>query len=475
MVTDEANDYSPQVPMSDSSIGSSIDLHRPSARERLGKRLLSQLPVMLMACLVVYHLLLATVAISERGFLPTRLMHSAYDYIVEIARYLDGYIPMETDLVDTNQTFREIIDGRRGAGIQWSNPRALWKELTQGWLRGLWYSDEYLNIIPLPTFLSALAHKLSGGSILAVALSPQLFLALMLLSVYGIGRRFGGPWTGVAAATIASGYPGIYLLARTHHDVLATGAMAATVICLLAYSRGFTRLWICTLAGIAAFISTITYESVSGAMLVGMVVSGPFAVEYARLIGRARARSKEALWGMAGLALFLAPTCLLFNWDRLSIFDVQVQAALGSADSLLSISPQVPESLRESVPYVAYLFWIAAEHLQPVMTLWLIVGAVLIWRSPRGGRLVVVWWVLVPLMVLSVTPKKASHYILPLLPGFALMTALGLRGIRSIKGRRWAIGLAASDGGREDLSPVASGIFLFKLDTDHFGNIFERG
>ena len=412
----------------------------------MGKRFLSKLPVILVTCLVTYHLLLATVAISERGYLPTFLNHSAYDYIVELARYLDGYIPIDADLADADQAYHEIIDGRRGAAIPWSSPGAMWHELTRGWLRGLWYSDEYKNKIPLPTFLSALAHKISGGSILAVALSPQLFFALMLLSVYGIGRRYGGPWTGVAAAAIASGYPGIYLLARTHHDVLATGAMATAAICLLSYSRGFTRLWICALAGIAAFISTIAFECVSGAALVGMVVAGPFAMEYVQLIGRARARTREALWGMAGLALFLAPTCLLYNWTRLSILENQLQNALGGADGIFPPGPQVPEFLHEYVTYVAYLFWIAAEHLQPVMTLWLIIGAVMIWHAPRGGRLAVALFVLVPLVALCVVPKKASHYIMPILPGFALMTALGLRGIRSIKLRRWAIGLATASG-----------------------------
>ena len=64
-------------------------------------------------------------------------------------------------------------------------------------------------------------------------------------------------------------------------------------------------------------------------MLVGMVVAGPFAIEYARLNGRARVRSQDALWGMAGLALFLAPTCLTFKWERLGIFRGMVEGAVG--------------------------------------------------------------------------------------------------------------------------------------------------
>jgi len=303
-----------------------------------------------------------------------------------------------------------------------------------------------LSKLPLPFFLPAVVHKVSGGSILATTLTPQLFVALLLLSVYGIGRRAGGPWIGLAAAVIASGYPGVYQLARTHHDSLATSAMAAAVICLLLYSRGFTRLWICALAGIAAYISTLVSEGVSGSLLIGLIVAGPFAMEYVRLIGRCRARRVDVLWGLLGLALFLAPVCLLYNWSRIHDFIAYGQSSWAEVSSYARVGSHVPGFLQGIVAFFAYFFRIAFEILQPMMTLWLVAGAVLLWRAPRGERLAVALSVALPLVLQSVMPKKAYQYILPICPGLALVTALGLRGIKSHKLRRWAIGLAAACG-----------------------------
>ncbi len=300
-----------------------------------------------------------------------------------------------------------------------------------------------MSRLPLPFFLPGVAHKVFGGSILAAALTPQLFLALLLFSVYGIGRRAGGPWLGLAAAVIASGYPGVYQIARTHHDSLATSALAAAMICLLVYCRGFTRLRICALAGVTAYLSTLVSESVSFTLLIALIAAGPFAMEFVRLLRRCRSRSADAMRGMVGLALFLAPVCLLFGWDRIGAFMAHGQSSLSEVSAFALVGSHVPSSLHGFVSLSAYFFRITFATLQPLMTLWLIAGAVLLWRAPRGERLAVALSVAVPLVLLSVMPKKADQYIVPLCPGLALTTALGLRGIRSLKLRRWAMGLAA--------------------------------
>ena len=409
-------------------------------------RTLRWLPAFLMICLVAFHTLLAVHDLAKRGFFPRKIHHKASIEVLNISHYFDGFIPLGIDPDGVGPTCRQIIDGKRGSDIQWSDPRTLWNQLTKGWLKGLWQNDHYMTKIPLSFLLPAVVHKVSGGSILATALTPQLFLAVMLFSVYGIGRRAGGPWIGLAAAVIAGGYPGVFQLARTHHDSLATGAMAAAVICLLVYSRGFTRLWICFLAGVTAFISTLVSESMSGTMLIGVIVVGPLAMEYVRLIRRCRTRTADAFRGMAGLALFLAPICLLLDWSRFSRFIGYGQSSLSDVDAFARVGSHVPESLQGMVVFFAYFFNIAFDMVQPMMTLWLVVGAVLLWRAPRGERLAVVLSVAVPLALLSVLPKKGSWYILPLCPGLALTTALGLRGLRSLKLRRWAMGIAAACG-----------------------------
>jgi len=110
------------------------------------------------------------------------------------------------------------------------------------------------------------------------------------------------------------------------------------------------------------------------------------------------------------------------------------------------VGSHVPEFLQGIVAFFTYFFRIALGILEPIMTLWLVAGAVLLWRAPRGERLAVALSVAVPLVLQSVMLKKADQYIVPICPGLALTTALGLRGIESLKLRRWAIGLAAACG-----------------------------
>ena len=432
--------------MSAPSLDSSADLQQPNTRRMLGLRIPDWLPNVLIVCLVAFHIMLATDDLAKRGFYPTAIHHDGYWEVINFSRYLDGFVPFGIDLDDATTESRQFIDGKRGPDIQWSDPRALWHVLTQGWLRGLWASDDYPTEVPLAYLLPAVVHKVSGGSLLATALTPQLFLAVMLFSVYGIGRRAGGPWIGVAAAVIAGGYPGVYLLARTHHHSLATGAMAAALICLLAYSRGFTRLWICALAGITAYVSTLVPESMAFVGLIGLIVAGPFAMEFVRLIRRSRSRPVDAIWGMIGLALFLAPACHLVDLTRFNTFINSGQNFLADMTANARIGSHVPESLHGILPFFAYFFNLSFDVGRPMMTLWLVAGAVLLWRAPRGERLSVALSVAVPLVLLSVMPKKGSWYITPLCPGFALITALGLRGLRSLKLRRWAMGLAVACG-----------------------------
>ena len=399
-----------------------------------------------MVCLVALHVLLAAVDLSRKGFFPGHLIHRGYAIVIDQAHFIRGYLPQVARPGPIGQISKVIIDGRRGPELQWSHPRAVWKELTQGRLSDLWSSKGYMSNLPLPFFLPAVVHKISGGSIMAISLAPQLFVALLLFSVYGIARRAGGPWLGVAAAAIASGYPGIYQLARSHHDSLATTAMSAAVICLIMYSRGFTRLWICALAGIAVYISTLVSESVASTALIGVIVAGPFAMEYVRLIGRCRSRKVDMLWGMVGLALVLAPVCLLFNWERVFHLIVYGQSSWVEVSSYSKVGSHVPESLKGIVAFFAYFFRIGLIILKPVMTFWLVLGAALLWRAPRGERLAVALSVAVPLVLLSVMPKRADGYIVPICAGLALVTALGLRGFKSLMIRRWAMGLAAACG-----------------------------
>ena len=405
-----------------------------------------RLPPLLLALLILMHTLLAWAFHQHRGFFPSPIPHSGYTLIVDQVQVLRGHRPIASG-ARLNLGRKAVFDGAPAQHRE--DPPGLWQDLSRGQLRGVWrnhHEQLYWNGIPLPLFISALVHAAFGGNLTAVALTPQIFLALLLLGVYGMGKQAGGPWIGLAAAAIASGYPGLYEMSRTHHDALACSAIALLLVYFLRRCDGFSRPGLSALAGVLALLASRVGESISSAVLIGLVALGPFLLAVSRLVRKFDTQSSRSWRSLVGVALFIAPPWLLIQWKRLP----SIWAFMGSNQLDVGldakIGAHVPQALAGVAAHLAYLFQIAFDLLQPLMTLWLIAGAVLLWRAPRGHRLAVLLMVAVPLVPLSLIHKKATWYILPALPALALMTALGLRGLRSSRARQWALGLAAACG-----------------------------
>ena len=437
---------------------------------------LQRLPPVLLALLVGLHLLLAWVFHTDRDFFPSPMPHMGYAYVVDQVRAMEGYRPLQPPRI-MYPGFKAVFDGERGQGLHLSEPRALMTELGRGRLRGLWRNRDpisYNNEIPLPFFLPALAHALSGGSVTAVALTPQVFLAILLLSVYGIGRQAGGPWVGLAAASIASGYPGLFQLSHTLHDSLAVGALVTAVVYLLMRGRGFSCPGWCALAGTLAFVAARSSENISGIMLIGLIVSGPLLMEIISLVRQRRSAPPQLWKRLAGVVLFFAPL-VLFNWGRLITFLTRIHQSRTTHEGDAIIGSHVPDFLSGLIAHCAYLFQIAFDLLQPMMTLWLIAGAVLLWRAPRGHRLAVLLMAAIPLVLLSFMPKKAIWYITPFLPALALITAMGLGGLKSAILRQWALGLSSASGVAMLLfSSLASPQLQQQLDLDRISPAIKQ-
>ena len=413
-------------------------------RERAARYLSRRLPQVLLALLIGLHVVLAAAFHVNRQYYPPPIQHDAYKTIVDMSKVLRGYFPTYP-ASGVNPGNKTIFDGTRQEDFRLYDPRTLWRELSRGQLKGLWRNHEprgYFNEISLPSFVPALVHLISGGSILAASLAPQIFLAILLLSIYGIGRQSGGPWIGLAAAAIASGYPGLFELSRTHYDALASGALATALVYLLLRSDGFSRMRICAAAGAVAFLAARTGESISCSLLIALIAVGPLILQIIRLVRKFDTASPRAWRCLVGMSLFFLPL-LLFDWTRIPTFWKKFSASQVESGVQAEVGAHVPQLLAGVISHLSYLFHFAFELLQPMMTLWLLAGAVLLRRAPRGNRLPMVLMVLVPLVPLSLMDKKATWYVIPILSALALITAMGLQGLSTPERRRWALGLAS--------------------------------
>ena len=406
-------------------------------------------PALLLVLLILLHVVLALSFHLRRGCCPAEVHHLGYHMTIDELRVLQGYVPMRS--LPTPHPGSMAFFRRDRVALDLSNPVAIWRELVHGRLRGLWRNSdvsEYWNELPHPFLLPALIHTVSGGSLAAVALTPQIYLTVLLLSLFGLGRRLAGPWVGLSAAAIVSGYAGIFGLARTHHDSLSLAALTIALVYLLLRSDGFRNHSAALAAGVVAFLASRSGETVTCTMQVVIAAFGPFLVEVVRLMKRGRRDRKKEIRGALGLGLFLLLALSFFEWPRLMTFIQEVhEAHMIPDDSNPVIGPDFSPALNGLLWYLAYPSQLAFDMVRPVMTLWFLVGAVLAFRRPVGARK---WalgaMVLIPLTVITVINRKAAWYLPPLLPPMAMITALGLARIRRRRLRALTLGLASACG-----------------------------
>ena len=389
---------------------------------------------------------------------------------LDFLRIADGYLPLHYPRIPYHQTDR-FFTGERADG-QDPQKATLWHELTRGRLRGLWRNHdthEYNTEIPHPFILPGLAYLLSGGSIAAVALAPQLYLAILLLSVFGIARRLADPWVGLAAAAIVSGYIGVFGILRTHHEIVALPALSLALIYFLFRSDGFRNLGSVLAAGLMAWLAMRSGESVSRVLLVGLVVAFPFLYAVKRLIVAGRADRGAAIRGASGLALLLVMVTCAFEWTRLASMFVSTIQSWTDVESPAVIDQDNSPSFAALLWYLAYPIDIAFRAVGPAMSLWFLVSVVLFFRRPVDARrLAVGLTFLAPLILFSLINRKSSYYLYPVLPIMALVTALGLERIKRPRFRGFALGLASLCGiAVLCFYSLASNEWLKRVDPDH--------
>jgi 4-amino-4-deoxy-L-arabinose transferase-like glycosyltransferase len=108
------------------------------------------------------------------------------------------------------------------------NLRSLFEVLTWSW-----------NRPPLCHLVAVPFYRLFGVSTDIALMRNVLFVAILLLSVYGIGRRFYGEGVGLLGAFLVSTYPILFSTSRMPYVDYSLTAMVALAVYLLVASEGF--------------------------------------------------------------------------------------------------------------------------------------------------------------------------------------------------------------------------------------------
>ncbi|HXA54079.1 MAG TPA: glycosyltransferase family 39 protein [Solirubrobacteraceae bacterium] len=294
---------------------------------------------------------------------------------------------------------------------------------------------------PYPPFaylVGSLGILLGGLSIPAMVITENLvFVTLLALGCYKVGRLAFSPLAGLLAVVFALGSP---LISAQFHVFMTDApetAMVAVSVWLIIASEGFSKLRVCALAGVACGLGMLTKEPfpifVIGVVLVTAVRGGP--------------RSWRGLALFGGIALALALPWYIAELATIKAIGGQATSSTSAYGSGGGYSPSGIAPPRLSSTNLEWYFWSMVNSLLLVPLfvlaaigwLWLMHGFIRRrWVSRLAPELAIgsfVAWAL-----LTETFFHDTRYDMPLL----IYPAVFAGGwIASLKGRWRVLGTAA--------------------------------
>jgi hypothetical protein len=177
--------------------------------------------------------------------------------------------------------------------------------LKTGGVHNFWQSVQHQGQnAPLLPMTTAVVDLAIGGMRVIPSMLVQLpFYAILLLASYGIGRRVGGPWSGVLMAVVVGTVPWITDFARTYHLVIPSTAMYTAATYALLASEGLLRRRFAIAFGVAAGLALLA-RTMLIAFVPALVVAAVVVAVVAA--GERRARLTNLALALGALALTAA-------------------------------------------------------------------------------------------------------------------------------------------------------------------------
>lgn len=291
-------------------------------------------------------------------------------------------------------------------------PVAKWNSLVFLTVSVYWPPLFYLSSVP--------ATAVFGYSIDAVALTNLLFLLLLVWSLWKIGARLFDRTAAAGAVAATLLCPLVFALSR---DILLDFALLATVAfaqyAILASDGGLERRrsWLMGLAVGAALL--VKWTALPFLLPTWLIVVVP---AWLKRTGPERRR------GLLGLGLaFIVAAAVAGPWyyTAASRFGETARIAL-KRDPVLEGDPR---ALGASLLW----YWIAFRDaiVSPLLLPFFGAGvaAAAVFARKTRAWIFLLGWIVPAILVFAAVPNKDPRFILPLLPGLALLAAAGLSAV----------------------------------------------
>ncbi len=273
--------------------------------------------------------------------------------------------------------------------------RAFFEVLTRPW-----------NRPPLPWLPAVLFYRLFGVSTDVALMANAVFVAVLLFSVYGVGKRMYGHGVGILAAFLVSVYPIIFSLSRFAYPDFALTALVGVNMYLLLLADNFRSRGGSLLLGLGLGLGLLTkwqFMAFVGAPLAYVIVASGSVSDLKNALREGRA-------GLPG------------------------SAQGGSSDPHSAAYPEqgavVPSTRRGLIPFrrLARSPWFHALCSAVLNLAWYLPNWDRMSRFALGGWVLLLSWLLVTLtlFVLSRSSRQATNLLSAFLVGAALASVWSL-------------------------------------------------
>ena len=270
---------------------------------------------------------------------------------------------------------------------------------------------------PLFHFTAGIFNAIFGTAHVVSVMTNMLFFLLLLVSLYLIGKKVSGTYAGIMATVMVSFYPIIYGHSRLFLlDFALTALVSFSVYCLIS-TENFKNLRWSIMFGIAVVMGMLTKWS-----YVIFILPLFLYVATISLCGKngkeALVRTKRILIG--GLSIGLMGYILCTDKDMLLLR--YLKSALDTHDFGFVQGMQW-FVLALSNNMLSFFFFI----------LFIVCLGLFYIKSNSEQKTFITIWYLIPIVALSFIKWKQPRFFLPVLPCFALMSAVGLDAIKNRK------------------------------------------
>lgn len=293
-------------------------------------------------------------------------------------------------------------------------------------IRGPWQQIAqliHISVIgrpPLYTLVTQPVYLLAGTSEdLATVATNAVFIPVLLISVYALGKRLFNSRTGLLAATLVAAYPTLTLFSRRYRPQFAAVAMIALGAYLLLRTEDFRNRRHAVLLGLATGLGMLTSAYVMFALL-GLGVWVAFrSLHLASKVSRREGQREALLKVISNIVLSLAiALALSLPWYLYHVENIS--AVLQYTQESRKFAP-----IKHVYSLRAFLWYCMNMHrtVSVFLVVPFVIGVLTALVRPRARSMTLLWWFASAYLPLSLLATKTPMHATILLPSVALLSS----------------------------------------------------